>query len=530
MADLSTGSVFARYRIEGVAGRGGMGIVYRATDLELERTVALKFIAAELARDRAFRDRFTAESRTAASLDHPNVIPIFRAGEHEGVLFLAMRYVDGDDLRSRIREQGRIEPRQAAAIIVQVASALDAAHARGLIHRDVKPANVLLAADDHAYLTDFGLTKRALGDPDDTVTGELLGSLNYLAPEQIRGEPLEPGTDVYALGCVLFHSLTGRVPFPLEGQEARLWAHVSEPPPSAHAACEDVPEAFDEVIACAMAKSVGDRYAAAGELGSAALAAAGAGAGAAAAEAESPATPAGARGGFGAALVRAAMLHPFNLVVLAGMLAAGAALGALQVVVPIALAVYAAAVTVTFFDADVRRRVRARRGRELVSQALEKEGRIRETIARAALPYEDAVEEVDRLMATMRDTAARAELLQEGLDEARPDATARRLEGLRAGADPAKRPLVKALGEQLAVQRRAGQQLERFYGQMEQLLVELDTVRGHVITASAASDNQQRVAAEVRGLRTEMGAVAESVSEVYEQHAGSYPDFGTEET
>jgi hypothetical protein len=528
MADLPPGAEFAGYRIEGVAGRGGMGIVYRATDLELERTVALKFIAPELSRDSAFRDRFTAESRLAASLDHQNVIPIFRAGEHEGVLFLAMRYVDGDDLRSRIRERGRIEPREAAGIAAQVGSALDAAHASGLIHRDVKPANVLLTADDHAYLTDFGLTKRALGDPDDTVTGELLGSLNYLAPEQIRAEPLGPGTDVYALGCMLFHLLTGRVPFPLEGQEAKLWAHLSEPPPSAHAVCDDVPRAFDEVIARAMAKSAADRYSAAGELGTAALAAAGAEPGSTAPTIPAPQPQRGGQRGSGGALLRAAMLHPFNLVVLAGMLAAGAILGALVVVVPLALVVYAAAVAVTYHDGDVRRRVRERRGRELVAQAQDKERRIRETIARATLPYEEAVQEVDRLMATMAEAAAHAELLQEGLEGARPGAIARRLDAVRAEADPGKQPLAHALGAQLAVQRRAEEQLERFYGQMEQLLVELDTVRGHVITASTASDNQGRVAEEVRGLRTEMGAVAESVSDAYEQHA--YPNFGTGET
>ena len=188
MADLAVGSTFAGYRIESVAGRGGMGIVYRATDLGLERVVALKFIAGELSSTPGFRDRFTAESRTAASLDHPNMIPIFHAGEHEGVHFLVMRYVEGEDLRSELQKEGRLEPERAARIIAQVASALDAAHASGLVHRDVKPANVLLAPNDHVYLTDFGLTKRVLTDPDQTKTGELVGTLNYLAPEQVRGE------------------------------------------------------------------------------------------------------------------------------------------------------------------------------------------------------------------------------------------------------------------------------------------------------------------------------------------------------
>ena len=207
-----------------------MGVVYWATDLALDRPVALKLIANAHAGDAVFRRRFTTESRTAASLDHPNVVPIFHAGEHDGVLYLAMRYVEGKDLATEIRERGRLEADRAVRIVAQVASALSAAHDSGLVHRDIKPANVLLTPEDHAYLSDFGLTKRARGDSQDTQTGHLVGTLNYVAPEQIRGEPVGPRSDIYALGCVLFHALTGRPPFPMESDEAKLWAHSPSRP------------------------------------------------------------------------------------------------------------------------------------------------------------------------------------------------------------------------------------------------------------------------------------------------------------
>ena len=160
VTDIQPGDVFAGHRVEGIAGRGGMGVVYRAVQLDLDRVVALKLIAGALARDDEFRERFVAESRAAASIDHPNVIPIYYTGEHEGRLYIVMRYVEGSDLRTAVRAEGRLDPGRAARIVAQVGAALDAAHARGLVHRDVKPANVLLDAGDHAYLTDFGLTKR----------------------------------------------------------------------------------------------------------------------------------------------------------------------------------------------------------------------------------------------------------------------------------------------------------------------------------------------------------------------------------
>ena len=180
------------------------------SQLDLDRAVALKLIAADLAEDSSFRDRFVRESRLAASIDHPNVIPIYYTGEFEGDLYIAMRYVDGSDLRTLVRALGRLEPERAVHIVAQVASALDAAHERGIVHRDVKPANVLLGASDHAYLTDFGLTKRISSHSGNTRAGGWVGTLGFVAPEQIRGERVDARADIYALGCVLFHTLAGR--------------------------------------------------------------------------------------------------------------------------------------------------------------------------------------------------------------------------------------------------------------------------------------------------------------------------------
>src|SRR3954454_25014930 len=273
MADLTPGDVFAGHRVEEIAGRGGMGVVYRATELGLDRTVALKLIAQAFAGDPDFRARFVRESRAAASIEHPNVIPIFRAGEEQDVLYISMRFVDGQDLRELIRREGRVEPRRAARIVAQVAAALDAAHERGLVHRDVKPANVLLTHSDHVYLTDFGLIKR-VGEGATQISrpGGWVGTLGYVAPEQIRGERVDARADVYALGAVLFHALTGRAPFSGDSDEAMLWSHLHDEPPSVS---DGMPVAFDPVIRRALAKDPGDRYPSAGDLGRAALAAAG---------------------------------------------------------------------------------------------------------------------------------------------------------------------------------------------------------------------------------------------------------------
>lgn len=249
-----------------------MGVVYRATELGLDRIVALKVITPVLAQEDDFRKRFVAESKAAASIEHPNVIPVYHAGERDGVLFIVMRYIDGPDLRALVRAESRLDPERAAHILAQVAGALDAAHRHGLVHRDVKPANVLLGEDDHAYLTDFGLTKRSATSDGGELSraGGWVGTLGYVAPEQIRGERIDARTDVYALGCVLVHALTGSAPYMRDTDEATLWAHLNAPPPS-----ESVPPEFEGIVARALAKDPSDRYPSAGDLGRAALRAAG---------------------------------------------------------------------------------------------------------------------------------------------------------------------------------------------------------------------------------------------------------------
>ncbi len=251
-----------------------MGVVYRATQLDLDRTVALKMIAADLAEDETARRRFLRESRAAAAIDHPHVIPIHAAGEADGVPFLVMRYVDGQDARTLVRREGPLAPGRAARIVDQVASALDAAHAAGLVHRDVKPSNVLLASGDHAYLCDFGLTRHMRSVSGPTRAGDWVGTLDYVAPEQIRGGHVDARADVYALGCLLFFLLSAQVPFPRDGDEARLWAHLTERPPRISAVAPSVPSAFDAVIERALAKAPDSRYPSAGDLGRAAIAAA----------------------------------------------------------------------------------------------------------------------------------------------------------------------------------------------------------------------------------------------------------------
>jgi serine/threonine-protein kinase len=267
MADLAAGTDVAGYRIDALAGRGGMGVVYRATDLRLGRVVALKVIAPALAQDPVFRARFERESRLAASIRHPNVVTVFYAGEHLGLLYVAMEYVDGTDLRAAIASGGRLDTRRALAIVSQVASALDAAHARGLVHRDVKPANVLLSNDrsgEQAYLSDFGLTKQASSDSGFTATGAFVGTIDYVAPEQIAGAAIDARADVYSLGCVLYHALTGQVPFARSNDLAKIYAHANDPPPPLGASVAYLPEALEQVVAKAMAKRPEDRYPSAG--------------------------------------------------------------------------------------------------------------------------------------------------------------------------------------------------------------------------------------------------------------------------
>jgi serine/threonine protein kinase len=247
------GTQFAGYRIEGVVGRGGMGVVYRATELALERPVALKLIAPELAGDDSFRERFLRESRLAASIDHAGILPVYAAGEADGELFLATRFVAGTDLRSLI-DDGPLPAERAIGLVGQVADALDVAHQRGLVHRDVKPGNVLVDTADHCYLCDFGLTTQRV-DTGTTATGGLAGSLDYLAPEQIRRGEVDGRADQYALACVLYEALSGAPPFRRETEAQTLWAHMQEEPAPLLAYDE-----LDPVFACALAKEPNERY------------------------------------------------------------------------------------------------------------------------------------------------------------------------------------------------------------------------------------------------------------------------------
>jgi DNA-binding NarL/FixJ family response regulator len=276
-SEPEVGSTFAGHRIEGVAGRGAMGVVLRATDLTLDRLVALKLIAPALAGDSVFRARFERECRVAAALDHPNVVEIFRAGEEDGRLYVTMRYVDGTDLKSLIARERWLDPPRAVGIVDQVAGALDEAHLHGLVHRDVKPANILIAAragGERAFLTDFGISKhRSTTDTALTGTGMAMGSVDYMAPEQAKVRELDSRTDVYGLGCVLFHALTGSVPFIRGNDLERMWAHANEPPPAPSSIEPRLPAGLDAVLARALAKDPDERHQSAGELAREALAA-----------------------------------------------------------------------------------------------------------------------------------------------------------------------------------------------------------------------------------------------------------------
>ncbi|HEV7770418.1 MAG TPA: serine/threonine-protein kinase [Solirubrobacterales bacterium] len=274
--ELADGDEFAGYRIERRLGRGGMGVLYLALEPGLQRRVALKLIAPEAAADEVFAQRFAEESRIAASIEHPNVVPIYAAGEEDGVPFIAMRYVAGSDLGRRLAREGKLEPADAVALIAQVGNGLDAIHAAGLVHRDVKPANVLLsegAGAPHAYITDFGVARNVATNSGLTQTGRFVGTLDYVAPEQISGAAVDARVDVYALGCLLFKLLTGEVPFPRDGEAARLYAHLNDPPPAPSLYVPEVSMALDDVVVRAMSKQPDDRYPSAGDLGRAAKAA-----------------------------------------------------------------------------------------------------------------------------------------------------------------------------------------------------------------------------------------------------------------
>jgi Protein kinase domain len=259
------GTEFAGYRIEALLGRGGMSVVYRAENARLGNMVALKLLAEELADDESFRERFVRESRTAARLNHPNIVTIYDAGDEDGVLYIAMRYVQGD-LKQLLTRDGALPVANALGIVAQVGSALDAAHARGLLHRDVKPANILLDASSepggapHAYLADFGLTKHLESRSGITASGQFVGTIDYMSPEQIEGREVDGRTDIYSLGCVLFECLSGTTPFRRETEVAVLWAHMRDEPPPVSDVRPELPGAVDLVIARAVAKDPANRY------------------------------------------------------------------------------------------------------------------------------------------------------------------------------------------------------------------------------------------------------------------------------
>jgi serine/threonine protein kinase len=272
---FARGTVIAEFRLEEMIGEGGMGVVWKARQLDLDRIVALKLIQPDKSGDADFLNRFQRESRLAASIDHPNVVPVFGAGEEDGLWYIAMRYVDGSDLGEYLRSRDSpLPPTDAARLISQVADGLDAAHSAGLVHRDVKPANILLDAHLHPYLTDFGLTKQISSQSNATRTGVWLGSVNYAAPEQIESGRVDARTDVYSLGCVLFEALTRRLPYARDSEMAVMYAKVHEPPFLPGQVDPNLPREFDEVIHRSLSRDPDNRYSSAGDLGRAATAAA----------------------------------------------------------------------------------------------------------------------------------------------------------------------------------------------------------------------------------------------------------------
>jgi serine/threonine-protein kinase len=264
--DEVIGREIAGFRIEREIGRGGMGFVYLAAQSFPERKVALKLLSPDLASDPSFRERFVRESNAAASTEHPNIVPVYGAGEADGRLYLAMRYIEGTDLGSHLAREGTLPPEHASKICAQIAEALDAAHDRGLIHRDVKPGNILLDPHDRAYLTDFGLIRRTQLHTDITKTGQFMGTIDYVAPEQIKGGEIDGRADVYSLGCVLYECLTGSAPFHRDTEVATIYAHLEETAPIASSERPAISPVLSAVVAKAMAKRPEDRFSTAGEM------------------------------------------------------------------------------------------------------------------------------------------------------------------------------------------------------------------------------------------------------------------------
>ncbi len=267
---LQPGTELAGYRITRFIDQGGMGAVYEAVQLSLDRRVALKFISRRLGEDERFRERFRREARSGAAIEHPHILPVYEAGElDDGSLFLAMRFVDGPDLKSLLKERGPLDANETVTIMGQIGDALDAAHQRGLVHRDVKPANILLEARDgrwHAFLADFGLAKPSEDDDEHTLPGEMLGTADYMAPEQINGAPVDGRADVYAFGCVVYRCLTAEPPYKRDTRDATLMAHANAPVPAPSKRVKGLPGALDVVVARAMAKNPDERAPSAGAL------------------------------------------------------------------------------------------------------------------------------------------------------------------------------------------------------------------------------------------------------------------------
>src|SRR4051794_763015 len=259
------GEEVAGYKIEALAGRGGMGVVFRAEHLHLNRQIALKVLTADLAGNRSFRQRFIREAQTAAALDHPNIVPVFDAGEAEGLLYIAMKSIEGVTLGHVLDAEERLPPQRTVNLLTDIADALDIAHGAGLVHRDVKPGNVLVD-NVRSYLTDFGLTKRIASRTALTAAGRTVGTAAYLAPEQIRGQDVDARTDLYAFGCVLYECLTGDVPFIRDTDMAVLWAHLEQDPDPPSGRVPALPKALDDVFAQALAKRKEDRSPTSGEL------------------------------------------------------------------------------------------------------------------------------------------------------------------------------------------------------------------------------------------------------------------------
>lgn len=276
------GSELGAYRLTEQIGQGGMGVVYKGEHTGTGRVCALKVLTPQLALEEGFRHRFERESAYAGSLDHPNVVALYEAGEQDGVLYMAMQYVDGTDLKALLAEEGQLEPARAVHILTQVAAALDAAHGTGLLHRDIKPGNIMIEpgagpdGSDRCYLTDFGLSKNPSSDSFAlTAAGSFVGTIDYTAPEQILAKPFDHRVDIYSLGCVLYETLTGEVPYPKARDVEVLYGHIQDPPPRVAEKRPGAPPALDDVIATAMAKDPDDRYPSCGALMDAARAAAG---------------------------------------------------------------------------------------------------------------------------------------------------------------------------------------------------------------------------------------------------------------